>query len=94
MSSGSTSEGRRTGVTVLAVILVIIAILAAIAGILYLTKTSESLPSFLPGRRHGNTGHDTVRGVTAIVVAIIALIGAGITMRRGRSPARSPVSQA
>ena len=55
MSSVGTSGGRRTGALVLAIILVIIAILAAVAGIIYLTTTSESLPSFLPGRRAGNT---------------------------------------
>ena len=90
MSSVGTSGGRRTGAVVLAVILVIIAILAAVAGIIYLTKTSESLPSFLPGRRTGNTGHDTVRGIAAIVVAVIALIGAGFTLRRGGNAPGSP----
>jgi hypothetical protein len=90
MSSVGTSGGRRTGAVVLAVILVIIAILAAVAGIIYLTKTSESLPSFLPGRRAHNTGHDTVRGWTAIVVAVIALAGAGFAMWRGGSSAGSP----
>ncbi len=84
MSSAGTSGGRRTGPLILAVILVIIAVLAAVAGIIYLTKTSESLPSFLPGQRSGNTGHDTVRGFASIVVAILALIGAGIAARRGR----------
>jgi len=75
---------------VLAVILVIIAILAAVAGIIYLTKTSESLPSFLPGRRAHNTGHDTVRGIVAIIVAVVALIGAGLATRRGGGSSGSP----
>ena len=83
MSSVGTSGGRRTGALVLAIILVIIAILAAVAGIMYLTTASQSLPSYLPGRRAGNTGHDTVRGIAAIVVAVVAVIGAGIAMRRG-----------
>jgi amino acid permease len=85
MSSVSTSGGRRTGAVIIAVILVIIAVLAAVAGIIYLTKTSESLPSFLPGKRTGNTGHDNVRGIVAIIVAVIALIGAGIALWSGRS---------
>ncbi|HUK71168.1 MAG TPA: hypothetical protein VLW50_20780 [Streptosporangiaceae bacterium] len=84
MSSVSAAGGRRIGPMVLAVILVIIAILAIVAGVIYLTKTSESLPSYLPGRRHGNTGHDTLRAVGSFVVAAIALIGAGIAMRTGR----------
>jgi hypothetical protein len=90
MSSVGTSGGRRTGALVLAVILVIIAILAAVAGVIYLTKASGSLPSFLPGRRAGKTGHDNVRGIVAIIVAVIALIGAGFAMRRGGNAPGSP----
>jgi hypothetical protein len=90
MSSVGTTGRRRTGAVVLAVILVIIAILAAVAGIIYLTTASGSLPSFLPGKRAHNTGHDTVRGWTAIVVAVIALIGAGFAMWSGRRAPASP----
>ena len=85
MSSVGVSGGRRTGAVILAVILVIIAVLAAIAGIIYLTKTADSLPAFMPGRRAGNTGHDTVRAVASFLVAVIALIGAWFAMRRGAS---------
>jgi amino acid permease len=90
MSSVSASGGRRTGPLVLAVILVIIAILAIIVGVIYLTKTSESLPSFLPGRRQGNTGHDSLRAIGAFVVAVIALIGAWIAVRGGHKSAVPP----
>jgi hypothetical protein len=90
MSSTGTTGGRRTGTVVLAVILAIIGVLAAVAGIIYLTKTSESLPSFLPGRRAHNTGHDTVRGIAALVIAGIALIGAGFAVSRSRSSSGAP----
>ncbi|HKB31767.1 MAG TPA: hypothetical protein VKD26_13145 [Streptosporangiaceae bacterium] len=89
MGTVGTSSGRSTGAVVLTVILVIIAVLAAVAGIMYLTTASGSLPSFLPGRRAGNTGHDTVRGITAIIVAVIALIAAGFAMRRSGRPGGS-----
>ncbi len=90
MSSVSASGGRRTGSMALAVILVIIAILAIIVGVIYLAKTSESLPSYLPGRREGNTGHDSLRAIGAFVVAVIALVGAGIAVRGGSKPAGPP----
>ncbi len=83
MSSVGASGGRRTGALVLAIILVIIAILAAIAGIIYLTKASQSLPSYMPGRRAGNTRPRHRARVAAIAVAVIALILAGFAMRRG-----------
>jgi hypothetical protein len=78
------ASGGRTSTLVLAAILVVIAALAAVAGVIYLVKTSQSLPGFLPGRRPGNTGHDTVRGVTSLVIAAAALVGAGAAIRGGR----------
>lgn len=62
------------GAMVLAIIFAVVALLAAIAAILYYTKASESLPGFLPGRRAHVTGHDTRRGLAAIIVAVVALI--------------------
>ena len=83
MSSVSASEGRSGGTKILAVVLGIVAVLAAIVGIIYFMKTSQSLPSFLPGRRAHNTGHDTVKGIAAIVVAAALFVVAGVAMMRG-----------
>ena len=93
VSATSSDGGRRGGLVALGVVLVIIAILAAIAGIIYLTMTEASVPSFLPG--HVTTGkdataHHTLRGIGGIVVAVILLIGAGFTFKRPR--AKSPQS--
>jgi hypothetical protein len=73
---------------ILAAIFAIVAVLAAAAGILYYTKTSQSLPAFMPGRRPGIVTHDSTRGLAAIIAAGFALVicGAlvGISRRRGR----------
>lgn len=74
VGTAGTSRGRRTGAIVLAVIFAVIALLAAVAAIFYYTKTAESLPGFLPGRRANTTGHDTKRGIAAIIVAVVALL--------------------
>ncbi len=88
MGTAGASRGPRTGARILAAIFGIIAVVAAVAGIIYFTKTSESLPGFLPGRRPGNTGHDTLRGIAAVVVAVAALIFAGVSFGRARTPQR------
>jgi amino acid permease len=69
---------------VLATIFAVIAVLAAVAAIIYYTKTSESLPGFLPGRRSGVTGHDTNRGIAAIIVAFVALVLAWASLAMSR----------
>jgi amino acid permease len=69
---------------VLATIFAVIAILAAVAAIIYYTKTSESLPGFLPGHRAHVTGHDTKRGLAAIIVAVVALLIAWASLAMSR----------
>jgi type IV secretory pathway VirB2 component (pilin) len=83
LSSVSASQGRSSGTKILAVVAGIVAVLAAIVGIIYFMKTSESLPGFLPGRRAHNAGHDTVKGIAAIVVAVALFVVAGVAMMRG-----------
>jgi NADH:ubiquinone oxidoreductase subunit 2 (subunit N) len=73
---------------VLAAIFAVVAVLAAAAAIIYYTKTAQSLPSFMPGRRPGIPTHDTTRGLAAIFAAAFALVICtillGISRRRGR----------
>ena len=88
VSATSPDRQRNGGLVALGVILIIVAILAAIAGIIYLTKTEATVPSFLPG--HVTTGkdasaHHTLRGIGGIVVAVILLILAGFTFKRPKA---------
>ena len=73
--------GRSTGRTVGAIVLVVIGILAVIAAILYFTEPAHSLPSVLGsitynGHNHTRAySHRTLRGVVAIIVGVILLVG-------------------
>lgn len=68
----------------LAVVLAVIAVLFAIAGVIYLTKTAGSIPSFLPGRKAGDlTGKHTVRGIGSLVVAVALFVVAAVAVMRG-----------
>jgi ribose/xylose/arabinose/galactoside ABC-type transport system permease subunit len=81
LSSGSASGGRHGGTVALAVVFAIVAVLAAIAGVIYLTKTAQSLPSILGAEPH-HKGHRTLRGVGALVVAVALIVIAGISLAR------------
>jgi uncharacterized membrane protein HdeD (DUF308 family) len=73
---------RSTGRMVGAIVLAIIGIIAVVAAVLYFTEPAHSLPSVL-GAVHNN-GHDqaranshrTLRGVVAIIIGVIVLVGA------------------
>ena len=89
----------------ISLVLVAVALVFLIIGIIYLTKTTNNLPSFMPGRPSAhqlklaicNTGktnrpcftprHFTKRGIAAIGLAVVALIGAWYTsgMRKSSS---------
>jgi uncharacterized membrane protein len=73
---------RSTGRTVGAVVLAIIGILAVVAAVLYFTEDAHSLPSILGTIAYNGHNHmrayspRTLRGVVAIIVGVILLIGA------------------
>jgi hypothetical protein len=77
-----------------AIVLVVLAVILVVVGIFYLTQTANHLPSFMPGHtspklpecsaRRGNEAcfdprHYTKRGIAAIGLAVILLIGAWYT---------------
>jgi hypothetical protein len=68
---------------VLVIVLAIIGVLAAIVAIEYFTVPIHSLPSFIPGRHH-TAGHYRKRGAAAALVAVVALVAAGILAIRFR----------
>lgn len=60
----------------LAVVVVVIGALAIAAGVIYLTVAAKSLPSFM-GPVHGFAGHRSRRGIAALVVGAILVLGGG-----------------
>jgi hypothetical protein len=57
------------------VLLAVAAVLVVIA-IVYFTKSATNLPSFFPGHQAGLTKTHTKHGLAALVLALLALIGA------------------
>jgi energy-coupling factor transporter transmembrane protein EcfT len=76
VSSTSGSAGRSSGRTILAVILGIIALIFIVAAIIYITTPASSLPSFIPGKIPGSTGHRPLRATGSLVVGIVFAVGA------------------
>ena len=84
----------------LAIALVVAAVLLVIVGIIYVTTSSWDLPGFIPGkpgdkviallkRHHRSPRKFTKRGIAAMILAAVALLGAyyaaGLNRRRRRS---------
>ena len=80
---------------VLVIVLAIIGVLAAIVAIEYFVVPIHSLPSFIPGR-HATAGHYRKRGAVAALIAIVALVAAGLLAVRFRreDAASAPASAA
>jgi accessory gene regulator protein AgrB len=65
------------------IVLVIIGVIAALVAAEYLTVSIHAVPTWM-GRHHGR-GHYRKRGAAAVLVAIIAFVGAGYLFFRIRS---------
>ena len=78
----SSNAGRRIG----ALILAITGLLLIVVGILYVTTKAGSLPSFIPGRIAGSTGHHPVRVAGVLVTGVALLAVAGWAGLGGKSP--------
>jgi uncharacterized membrane protein YidH (DUF202 family) len=74
---------------VLVIVLAIIGVLAAIVAIEYFTVTIHSLPSYIPGRRPVS-GHYHKRGAVAALIAVVALVAAGVLAARFRRADAAP----
>jgi len=58
------------------VLLAIIALIFIVVAIIYIAAPAESLPSFLPGRIAGSTGHHPLRIVGSLIIGIVFAVGA------------------
>ncbi len=73
------------------IVLAVIGVLAAIVAIEYFTVQIHALPSFIPGRRPV-FGHYRKRGAVAALIAIVALVAAGLLAARFRREDAAAVS--
>ncbi|MDX6394559.1 MAG: hypothetical protein QOJ73_5622 [Streptosporangiaceae bacterium] len=86
--SGTESSVRRSSTAVRrigALILAIIGLLLIVVGILYVTTKAGSLPSFIPGRIAGSSGHHPLRAAGVLVLGLALLAAAGWAALGGKS---------
>jgi hypothetical protein len=73
------------------VILGIIALLFIAVAIIYVAEPAKSLPSFIPGRVAGSTGHHPLRAAGSFVIGIVFVVGAWFALAyKPRPPAVAP----
>lgn len=86
---GEVSHNR---VRPLSVVLAVFGVLLLTVGIIYLTVKAPDLPGFIPGKpgyRPKVARKFTKRGLLAIVLAVLALVGAWYSTRAGGSSSTS-----
>jgi H+/Cl- antiporter ClcA len=76
----ASSSSTRNASPVVTAILVALGIVLAIVGVIYLVDTATHLPSFFPGHQAGSTHHHTKHALLAFVLALLAFIGAWMSV--------------
>jgi hypothetical protein len=82
MSNTSTVRNAPPVVTALLALLGVVLIIIAV---LYFAETSNHLPAFFPGHDAKHAFHHTKHGIAALVVGVLALIGAWMTAGRKKA---------
>ena len=89
MSSTSTS-GKSSGKTIIAIVLVVLAVLLIIAAIIFFVEPAHSLPSFMgkithpPASLSRANASRSLRGAGAMVVGVICLVAAYFVNRSNK----------
>jgi hypothetical protein len=73
-----------TRIRPLTVVLAIIGLICIVVAIIYFTVPAKSLPGFIPGHAAKSHLHHDRRGIAALVVGVLFLIGAGVSAFFGR----------
>ncbi|HAM00635.1 MAG TPA: hypothetical protein DCQ30_00165 [Acidimicrobiaceae bacterium] len=79
--------------TVIAVILIVVGLVCVAGGIIYFTQPAHSLPSFFPShtslRAAGANIKHTKKGLVAVVVGAVLLLGGLVVAAVARRPTAS-----
>lgn len=70
------------------IVLLVVGVVAAVFAFEYLTVGIGHLPSWVPGHSPHHRGHERKRGYAALLVAIIAFVGAGFLIYRNQQAAK------
>jgi hypothetical protein len=87
----SSTRSDRNAPALVTALLVILGIALIVVGVLYLSQTANQLPSFLPGHQAGSSHHHAKHGVAALILGILALLGAWMSAGKktsSQSPSR------
>jgi amino acid permease len=66
------------------VTLVVLGLLLIAVGIVYFSEPARHLPSFFPGHAAGSTRHHSKHGLLAVVIGLVAFVGAWVGSGRKR----------
>jgi hypothetical protein len=78
----SNTSPVRNAPRVVTALLALVGVVLIIIAIVYFTKTSNHLPTFFPGHDAKHAYHHTKHGIAALVIGVLALIGAWMTAGR------------
>ena len=81
----SSTRSDRNAPPIVTALLVILGIALLVVGVLYLSQTASQLPSFFPGHQAGSSHHHAKHGVAALILGILALLGAWMSAGRKTS---------
>jgi hypothetical protein len=73
---------------VLVIVLLVVGVAAIVAGVLYLTQSAQSLPTFFPGYVAHALGKHTKRGYAGVALGAVLVIVA-LVVEFGRPPRRA-----
>jgi hypothetical protein len=79
------SSSVRNAPIVVPVLLGLLGVVLIVIAVVYFTKTAHQLPAFFPGHEASKAGthhHHTKHGILALVLGVLALIGAWMTAGR------------
>jgi hypothetical protein len=80
-----TEQRARNAPAAVSVALTVLGVVLIIVSIVYFTKSVAALPSFFPGHQAGNAHHHSKHGLVALILGVLAFIGAWMSLGR-RSP--------
>jgi hypothetical protein len=71
-----TNAGTRNTPVALTAVLAVVGVVLVVVAIVYFAEPAGSLPTFFPGHSAGSSHHHTTHGLAALIVGVVALVGA------------------
>ncbi len=72
----SPAVSRRNAPVWVTGLLAVLGVVLVVVAVVYFAESAGSLPAFFPGHSAGSTHHHTTHGIAALVLGLVALLGA------------------